>query len=165
MISIAAKNDRGFTLIEMLIALMIIGLFAALISSKVQPDERDRLGGEADRLAQLLELAAAEARMSGMAIAWRTDGASYEFRQNRRGDGWSEMRGNDLFRRRVLPDGIRISGMVIEAMPADVMRLEFSPHASWSAYAIKIALGRERYTVAGSPVGDVRATRGEGKGE
>ncbi|MBA4143693.1 MAG: GspH/FimT family pseudopilin [Nitrosospira sp.] len=165
MISTATKNDRGFTLIEMLIALVIIGLFAALISSKVQPDERDRLRAEADRLAQLLELAATEARMSGMPIAWKTDGVSYEFRQNRRGGGWSEMRGNDLFRGRVLPGGIKITGMMIEAMPADAMHLEFSPHASWSAYAIKMALGRERYTVAGSPVGDVRATRGEGKAE
>ena len=159
---IEIRAEQGFTLIEMLVALVIIGLFAGLISSIVRPDERVLLRVEAERLAQLLDLAGNEAHMSGRSLAWTTDGASYRFLRNQRGAGWSEIRNNDLFRERTFPQGMKIAGMLIEMSPADdFMRLEFNPHGSTPAYAIKISFGAERYTVAGSPVGDVQALPGE----
>jgi general secretion pathway protein H len=158
------RADGGFTLIEVLVALVIIGLFAGLISTIVRPDERTLLRVEAERLAQLLDLAGTEARMSGRSLAWTTDGASYRFLRSQRGAGWSEIRNNDLFRERTFPQGMKIAGMRIEMSPADdFMRLEFKPHGSMPAYAIKISFGKERYTVAGSPVGDVQALPGEGR--
>lgn len=157
------RAGGGFTLIEVLVALVIIGLFAGLISSIVRPDERTLLRVEAERLAQLLDLAGTEARMSGRSLAWTTDGSSYRFWWNQRGAGWSEIRNNDLFRERTFPQGMKIAGMLIEMSPADFMRLEFSPHGSMPAYAIKISFGTERYTVTGSPVGDVQALPGEGR--
>lgn len=158
------RAEGGFTLIEVLVALVIIGLFAGLISSIVRPDERALLRVEAERLAQLLDLARTEARMSGRSLAWTTDGASYRFWWSQRGAGWSEIRNNDLFRERTFPQGMKIAGMRIEMSPADdFMRLEFNPHGSMPSYAIKMSFGTERYTVAGSPVGDVQALPGEGK--
>ena len=159
--------SRGFTLIELLVALVIIGLFSGLISGIMQPDERALLQVEAERLAQLLDLAGTDARMSGKSIAWTADGASYRFWSYRTGTGWSEIRNNDLFRQRTLPQGMKIGSMLIEAFPVgNLMRLEFNSHGSMPAYAIKISLGAERYTVEGSPVGDVRATpEGEKKSD
>lgn len=157
------KAGGGFTLLEVLVALVIIGLFAGLISSTVRPDERALLRVEAERLAQLLDLAGTEARMSGRSLAWTTDGASYRFWGNQWGAGWSEIRNNDLFRERTFPQGMKIAGMLIEMSPADFMRLEFNPHGFMPAYAIKISFGTERYTVTGSPVGDVQALPGEGR--
>lgn len=159
---IEIRAEQGFTLIEMLVALVIIALFAGLISGIVRPDERALLRAEAERLAQLLDLAQNEARMSGRSLAWTTDGASYRFLRNQRGAGWSEIRKNDFFRERTFPQGMKIAGMLIEMLPADdVMRLEFNPHGSTPVYAIRISFGAERYTVAGSPVGDVQALPGE----
>lgn len=156
--------DRGFTLVELLVALVIIGLFAGLISGMAGPDKRAVLHAEAERLAQLLDLAGNEARMSGKPIAWTTDGPSYRFWRFQRGAGWSEIRNDDLFRKRDLPQGMKIGGMLIENLPAgEFMRLEFHASGSMPAYAIKISSGGERYTVAGSPVGDVRVIQGEKK--
>lgn len=156
--------NGGFTLIELLVTLVIIGLFAGLISATMRPDERALLQVEAERLAQLLDLAGIEARMSGKSIAWTADEASYRFWLYRTGTGWSEIRNGDLFRQRTLPHGMKIGSMLIEAFPAgNVMRLEFNSHGSVPAYAITISLGAEGYTVEGSPVGDVRATRKEKK--
>ena len=65
----------GFTLLELLVVLLIMGLFAGLVGALAQPDERALLRFEADRLAQLLDLAAEESRLTGKPIAWTADAA------------------------------------------------------------------------------------------
>lgn len=101
--------------------------------------------------------------MSGKSIAWTTDGASYRFWRYGRGGGWSEIRGDDLFHERMLPLGMKIEGMKIEGTLTVIraergaMRMEFTPHGLPPSYVINISLGRERYAVEGSLVGDVRA--------
>ena len=57
------KRRRGFTLIEMLVVLMIMGLFVGLVSAITRPDDRAVLRLEAERLSQLLDFAAAEAQL------------------------------------------------------------------------------------------------------
>lgn len=159
-----AKRERGFTLIELLVALVIMGLFAGLISAAIRPDERALLRVEAERLAQLLDLAGTEARMSGRPIAWTTDGAGYRFWKYREGAGWSAVSGDSLLRERTLPQSMAIASVLVEAMRAeDLMRIEFNPQGLTPAYDINISLGAERYTVAGSPVGDVEALQGKRK--
>ena len=77
---------------------------------------------------------------------------------------WSEVRDSDLLRARTLPQGMLISGLQVENMrPQGAMRLEFIPYGPTLSFAIEMALGAERYTVAASPVGDVRALPGAGK--
>ncbi len=162
--AITGKRSGGFTLIEVLVALVIMGLFAGLVTVIVRPDERALLRVEAERLAQLLDLAGIEARISGKPIAWTADGPGYRFWRYRENTGWLEIRGNELLRARTLPQGMMIASLLIETMRArDAMRLEFSPQGSTMAYAIKLALGAEYYTVTGSPVGDVRVLPGQDK--
>jgi general secretion pathway protein H len=43
------------------------------------------------------------------------------------------------------------------------MRLEFNPYGETPAFSLEIALGAERCTVAGSPVGEVRVLPEQGK--
>ena len=160
---VAKRYSQGFTLIELLVALVIVGLLAGLIRGTLHPDERDTLQIEAERLAQLLYLAGSEALMSGKSMAWTTDGGSYRFLRYRREGGWGEIRGDDLFRERVLPGGMKIEGMkmegavIVSTTEHDIVRLEFTPHALTPSYVINLSLGRERYAVEGSLIGDVRA--------
>ncbi len=147
----------GFTLIEMLVVLLIMGLLVGLVSTIARPDERGLLRIEAERLAQLLDLAAAESRLTGKAIGWTSDGPGYRFWRLREDAGWSEIRDGDSLRARALPPGMTISDLRVEnARPQSVMRLEFSAYGPTLAFAIEISLGAEHYVVAGSPVGDVR---------
>ena len=162
--TITATGSRGFTLIEVLVALVIMGLFAGLVTVIVRPDERALLRVEAERLAQLLDLAGIEARISGKPIAWTADGPGYRFWRYRENTGWLEIRGDGLLRARTLPQGMTIASLLIETMRArDAMRLEFSPQGSTMAYVIKLVLGAEYCTVAGSPVGEVRVLPGQDK--
>ena len=160
----AARNERGFTLIEMLVVLMIMGLFLGLVSAITLPDDRAVLRLEAERLSQLLDFAAAEAQLTGKSIAWTADGSGYRFWRLDEDSAWSEIRDSELLRARTLPQGMAVSGFRVENMrPQGAMRLEFAPQGSSLAFTIGMSLGSERYAVAGSPVGDVRVLPGEGK--
>ena len=162
------SNPRGFTLIELLVVLLIMGLFVGLVSAIVRPDDRGLLRLEAERLAQLLDLAAAESRLTGNATAWTADGTGYRFwRMTGDAEGsaqWSEIRDSDLLRARALPQGMMISGLQIENRPAHgAMRLEFAPHHPALSFTIEMALGAARCAVAASPVGELRVLPEEGK--
>jgi general secretion pathway protein H len=155
--------SRGFTLIELLVVLLIMGLCAGLVGVLAQPDERVLLRVEAERLAQLLDLATVEARLTGKAIAWTAivtaDSAQYRFWRWREDAGWSEAgadSASDSLRARVLPPGMTISQLRIEAMaPPRGLRLEFNPHGAL-AYDFQMSLGAARYAVAASALGEVR---------
>jgi general secretion pathway protein H len=163
-----ARDDRGFTLIEMLVVLMIMGLFVGLVSAITRPDDRAVLRLEAERLTQLLDFAATEAQLTGKTIAWTAEGSGYRFWRlgDEANSSWTEISDSEMLRARTLPQGIAVSGFRVENMrPRGSMRLEFAPQGSALAFTIAMSLGTERYAVAGSPVGDVRAVPGEGNAD
>src|SRR4051812_43869935 len=92
---LAHRNDQGFTLIEMLVVLLIMGIFVGLVSTIAQPDDRALLRVEAERLAQLLDLAATKSRLTGRPIAWTVDGPGYRFWQFNEDTYWTEVRDDD----------------------------------------------------------------------
>ena len=149
----AQNNCRGFTLIEMLVVLLIMGLFVGLVSTIARPDDRALLRVEAERLAQLLDLAAMQSRLTGKSIAWTADGPGYRFWRFSEDTYWSEILDDDSLRARTLPQGMVIAGM----------RLEFNPYGATSSFSVEMALGAARCTVAGSPIGDVRVLPEQGK--
>lgn len=155
---------RGFTLIEMLVVLMIMGLFVGLVSTITRPDDRAVLRLETERLSQLLDFAATEARLTGKSIAWTADESGYRFWRADDSSDWSEIRDSELLRARTLPQGMAVSGFRVENMRTQgAMRLEFSPQGSSLAFTISMALGAEHYAITGSPVGELRVVPGEGR--
>ncbi len=158
-----SEPSRGFTLIEMLVVLMIMGLFVGLVSTITRPDDRAVLRLEAERLSQLLDFAVTEARLTGKSIAWTADESGYRFWRSGDDALWSEIRDSELLRARTLPQGMAVSRFRVENMrPQGSMRLEFTPQGSSLAFAIGVSLGAEHYAVTGSPVGEVRVVPGEG---
>lgn len=161
---VAPGRRRGFTLIEMLVVLMIIGLFFGLVSAITRPDERAMLRLEAERLSQLLDFAAAEARLTGRSIAWTADESGYRFWRADEDASWLEIRDSELLRARTLPQGVLVSGFRVENMrPQGTIRLEFAPQGSLLAFTIGMSLGDEQYSVVGSPIGEVRVVPGKGR--
>ena len=153
----------GFTIIELLVVLLIMGLFAGLVSTITRPDDRALLRVEAERLAQLLDLAATKSRLTGKSIAWTADGPGYRFWQFSEDTYWSEILDDDTLRVRTLPQGMVITGMRVENMRTpERMRLEFNPYGMTPAFSVEMALGAARCTVAGSPVGEVRVLPEQG---
>jgi len=156
---------RGFTLLEVLVVLVIMGILLGLVSARMQPSERDQLRVETERLAQLLDLAAEQSRITGTSIAWTANTSGYQFWRRTGDDDWSPIHDSDhdsgLLRPRSLPSGMGISGFHTEAMPAArSMRVEFTPSGDALAFTVELSLGAERYYIVSSPVGELQVVTG-----
>jgi general secretion pathway protein H len=96
----------GFTLLEMLVALVVIAIGVSGVMLAFRPDQGRQLGQEAERLALLLEQAEEESVLGGMPLAWVPGEAGYEFQRRElsvEGPAWMTVRGDDLFHPRALP--------------------------------------------------------------
>lgn len=162
--AVARHDSSGFTLLEMLVVVLIMGILVTAVSVKLQPGNADLLRVEAERLAQLMELAAQEAQITGAAIAWTSDGYRYRFWRQGNDGVWSEIRDDGLLRARSLSGGMVISQLRNESGAAQPnLRLEFPADGSMSAFSMDLTLGTAHYGIAASPVGDLRIAPGQGK--
>nr|WP_306306632.1 GspH/FimT family pseudopilin [Burkholderia vietnamiensis] len=78
---------------------MIVGLLVAVVTLTPSRNRRTDLAEEAQRLANLLESAGADAQVRSIPIAWQAVGGGYRFVQRTDGGGWAPMT-DDLYRAR-----------------------------------------------------------------
>ncbi|HBO1214206.1 TPA: type II secretion system minor pseudopilin GspH [Pseudomonas aeruginosa] len=72
-------RQGGFTLIELMVVLVIVGIATAAISLSARSDPTGLLRQDAARLARLLEIAQGEARVRGTPILWQPSAKGYRF--------------------------------------------------------------------------------------
>jgi general secretion pathway protein H len=73
------RRGGGYTLLELLIVIAIIGIAAGVLTLSMRGDDRRRLTEEGDRLAALFRMAQSEARVGGRPIRWQADLSGYRF--------------------------------------------------------------------------------------
>lgn len=150
------SSPCGFTLVEMLVVLLIMGLLLGLVSISAAPDAKARLGVEVERLAQLMDLAINESRLTGRPIAWTSDGPSYRFWRFNEAAGWLPIDG-ELLRMRNLPPGMHLSRLQFDNHGvAKNLRVEFNSRGDMPIFRVEMALGDASASVASSPLGDIR---------
>ena len=148
-----AARTRGFTLVELLVVMVIIGLTLGMATLNAIPSPRQDLDKEAQRLALLLQLARDEAIVRNRLVAFEANGDRYRFMV--RGDaGWEPVTRDDLLRERTFKSG--------------PLRLVLEPNNSANPASLRIVFGREPVdkpfvlTLATGP--DAVAIRADGVG-
>ncbi len=77
-------GTRGFTLVELMVVLVIIGMAGAAVVLTMPGDEA-KLRGEGERLAGRLDAARAEAILANRSMRATVDGTGYRFTVRRKG--------------------------------------------------------------------------------
>ena len=93
-----ARKQRGFTLLELLVVMVIAGIMLGVVSFNALPNSRQRLETDAKRLALLFQLARDEALLRNLPVAFDVDQYGYHFlaREDR---VWSPLK-DDMLRER-----------------------------------------------------------------
>ena len=148
---------RAFTLIEILVVIVILGIAAGLALALVAPDERDVSAREARRFAGGIEYAAQRAqwrnRMLGVSVGgnviryWQRDDA---------GDRWSLVDDEDVLRSRELPPAVQGMALAYAGRPvaADAI-VPLRASGNNEPFAFALVAGGWRTVIAADPLNRV----------
>jgi general secretion pathway protein H len=122
------RKASGFTLVELMVVMVIIGLTLGLATLNAIPSPRQDLQKEAQRLALLLQLARDEAIVRNRLVAFEADPEHYRF-YVRNETRWEPVTGDDLLRERNFKNA--------------PLQLLLEPAGAGSSNPLRITFGRE----------------------
>lgn len=150
-------GQRGFTLIEILVVLVIIGIMVGLVSVRMMPDNDRVVHNEAQRLALLLEQARDQAVASGEPIAFSVEAGRYRFWALDAENQWVPRSGDELLQDRPLPSGVQLAALQVnQASLAADARLLFLPSGGNAPFTADLVLNAAHARIRGDSLGRVR---------
>ena len=93
------QRARGFTLLELLVVLVIVGIAMGAVAFNAMPDERQQLQTEAQRVALLMQMARDEAIVRNRPLAFESDVNGYQFLV-RDQTQWARLEDDEMLRSR-----------------------------------------------------------------
>lgn len=151
---------RGFSLIELLVAMAVIGVLVAMLGLVATPGDASRARTEARRLAALLELALAETRASGQSVAWSPESGGYAFWRKDEDDSWVRFPGGSPYAPRALPPAIELRGVTLNAQPLGAgERILLTPYGLPGAIQATLSGGGASFVLRGGMLGRISVGR------
>jgi type II secretion system protein H len=147
----------GFTLVELLVVLVVLGIAATLVAANLGGDDRRDMEREAKRLAGALEHAAALAQWRSETLGVSADGRGYRFWRRDAANRWTALTGDDVLAARALPAGMTVAPASYAGapVPADAI-LPFRASGRNEPYALILASVAGQLVVSSDPLNRVR---------
>jgi type II secretion system protein H len=116
---LSRRLATGFTLAEVLVVLIVIGLASALAYARFDSDPRGELEREGRRLGAAIEHAALLAQWQNETLGVSAVGGSYHFwrRGVSNGDDWVALSGDDVLAPRALPAAFAAAVLTYATQP------------------------------------------------
>lgn len=145
-------RQRGFTLLELLVVLVIIGLTLGLVTLNAAPSQRQAMQQEAQRVALLLQLARDEAIVRNRPIAFEAAGGGYRFlvRDNRE---WKTLPQDDLLRERQFQRAVTLLLDPPTNVPGAPLRIVFGREPVDKPFVLTLASGNFHAAVHADGIG------------
>ncbi len=116
--SARAAAGAGFTLIEILVVLLVLGIAAGVAVVAYTGDERASAAREARRLAGALEHAALRARVRAETLGVSADANAWRFwRRNPDHNQWLPLADDDVLATRALPRSMSVAAIAYAGQP------------------------------------------------
>ena len=154
-IGVPQQRAAGYSLLELLVVLLVLGLCAGLVHALATPDGRARLELDSERLQALLTLAGTEARLTGKQVTWTSDGGAYRFHRYEDDGAVRAPGADDPLRARTLTPGVSIGELTIEGSIRQRLQIDFLPHAPPRAFELRLNGARASATINGNPLGEI----------
>ncbi len=147
------RSVAGFTLLELLVVLVIVGILLGAVALNANTSDRQLLQNEAQRIALLLQLARDEAIVRNRPIAFEADDYRYRFliRQN---EQWQALTGDSLLREREFrraPLALGLTPSVSEQRP---LRIVFGKEPVDKAFSLSLSIGTQVATIRADGIGN-----------
>ncbi len=157
--SAAPQRTRGFTLVELLVVLLVIGLAAGLVYARLESDPRRVLDNEARRLGAAMEHAAALAQWRNQVLGISAGDAGYRFWRREssvEGDRWVPLADDDVLLPRALGSEMAAHIASYAGQPvADDAIVPLTPSGRNEPYAIEIDSAQWRALLLADPLNRV----------
>ncbi len=147
------ESAPGFTLLELLVVLVIVGILLGAVALNVNPGNRQLLQNEAQRIALLLQLARDEAIVRNRPIAFEADDYRYRFLL-RQGEGWQPLVGDALLREREFRSAPLALVLVPTTSEQRPLRIVFGKEPVDKAFTLRLALGPQAATIRADGIGN-----------
>ena len=148
------RTAAGFTLVEILVVMVIIGITLGMASLNAIPSPRQDLENEAKRLTLLLQLARDEAIVRNKQVAFEATPERYHFLV-RNETGWIPMNGDDLLRERPFRNApVRLLlDPPAAGIPGETMRVTFGREPVDKPFVLTLASGNYSVGIRADGVG------------
>ena len=104
------RFSAGFTLVEILVVIVVLGIAATIGAVALQPDERGTLTRETRRFAGAIEHAMARAQLRSESLGLAIEEQRWRFlRRALNEDGWIPVTDDDVLAAHAVPSGLRLA--------------------------------------------------------
>ena len=148
----AQRASRGFTLIEVMVVMVIIGIVLGMVTLNAIPSPRQNLQAEAQRLALLLQLARDEAIVRNRLVTFEANPERYRFlvrNENR----WDPVTQDDLLRERPFKYAPLSLALDPPGTSGDTLRITFGREPVDKPFVLTLATGQDRVAIRADGIG------------